>query len=141
MWPNTVDQRLQSWYELRQLAVTVDLEQALDLVNAWWFNAPWRPYHLHWDDRQNWPDPWQLLSDNMFCPLARGLGILYTITMLNRPDIQDAELTDSDNDNLVLISNGKYILNWDPKQIVNTSLPVLAGQNNFTQAVAKIKVG
>jgi hypothetical protein len=141
MWPNTVDQRLQSWYELRQLAVTVDLEPALDLVNAWWFDAPWRPYHLHWDDRQNWPDPWQLLSDNMFCPLARGLGILYTITMLNRPDIQDAELTDSDNDNLVLISNGKYILNWDPKQIVNTSLPVLVGQNNFTQAVAKIKVG
>jgi hypothetical protein len=141
MWPNTVDQRLQSWYELRQLASTADLESALDLVNVWWFNAPWRPYHLHWDDRQNWPDPWQLLSDNMFCPLARGLGILYTITMLNRPDIQDAELTDSDNDNLVLISNGKYILNWDSKQIVNTSLPVLVGQNNFTQAVAKIKVG
>lgn len=141
MWPNTVDQRLQSWYELRQSASTADLESALDLVNSWWFNTPWRPYHLHWDDRQNWPDPWQLLSDNMFCPLARGLGILYTITMLNRPDIQDAELTDSDNDNLVLISNGKYILNWDPKQIVNTSLPVLVGQNNFTQAVAKIKVG
>jgi hypothetical protein len=141
MWPNTVDQRLQSWYELRQHASTADLESALDLVNSWWFNAPWRPYHLHWDERQNWPDPWQLLSDNMFCPLARGLGILYTITMLNRPDIQDAELTDSDNDNLVLISNGKYILNWDPKQIVNTSLPVLVGQNNFTQAVAKIKVG
>ena len=141
MWPNTVDQRLQSWYELRQLAITVDLEQALDLVNVWWFNAPWRPYHLHWDDRQNWPDPWQLLSDNMFCPLARGLGILYTVTMLNRPDIQDAELINSDNDNLVLVSNRKYILNWDSKQIVNTSLPVLAGQNNFTQAVAKIKVG
>ena len=141
MWPNTVDQRLQSWYELRQLASTADLESALDLVNVWWFNAPWRPYHLHWDDRQNWPDPWQLLSDNMFCPLARGLGILYTVTMLNRPDIQDAELINSDNDNLVLISNGKYILNWDSKQIVNTSLPVLVGQNNFTQAVAKIKVG
>ena len=77
----------------------------------------------------------------MFCPLARGLGILYTVTMLNRPDIQDAELINSDNDNLVQISNGKYILNWDPKQIVNTSLPVLVGQNNFTQAVAKIKVG
>ena len=141
MWPNTVDQRLQSWYELRQLASTADLESALDLVNSWWFNAPWRPYHLHWDDWQNWPDPWQLLSDNMFCPLARGLGILYTVTMLNRPDIQDAELINSDNDNLVQISNGKYILNWDPKQIVNTSLPVLVGQNNFTQAVAKIKVG
>ena len=141
MWPTTVDQRLQSWYELRQLAATADLEQALDFVNTWWFNTPWRPYHLHWDDRQNWPDPWQLLSDNMFCPLARGLGILYTVTMLNRPDIQDAELINSDNDNLVLVSNGKYILNWDSKQIVNTSLPVLVGQNNFTQAVAKIKVG
>jgi hypothetical protein len=141
MWPNTVDQRLQSWYELRQQASTVELESALDLVNAWWFNAPWRPYHLHWDDQQDWPDPWQLLNDNRFCPLARGLGILYTVTMLNRPDIQDAKLINFDNDNLVLISNGKYILNWDPKQIVNTSLTVPVGQNNFTQAVAKIKVG
>ena len=141
MWFSTFAQRLESWQQLRLTVRSQSAQAAAETVNQWWFRAPWSAYHLHWDDQSDWPDPWQLLSDNMFCPLARGLGILYTITMLNRPDIQDAELTDSDNDNLVLISNGKYILNWDPKQIVNTSLPVLVGQNNFTQAVAKIKVG
>jgi hypothetical protein len=77
---------------------------------------------LHWDDRADWPDPWQLLSDNIYCDLARGLGILYTITVLDRDDLQDAVLVDSDQGNLVLVENGKYILNWDQSIGLNINL-------------------
>ena len=83
MWPPTFAQRLESWSQLRAQAAQVDSESALHLINAWWFHSPWRAYHLHWDDRPTWPDPWQLLSDNMYCGLARGLGIMYTIAMLD----------------------------------------------------------
>jgi hypothetical protein len=121
MWPNSFSLRLTAWNLLRSQAVDLPVEQALTEINGWWFRAPWTPYHLHWDDQQDWPDPWQLLSDNIYCSLARALGIVYTITLLDRPDMQDAELIEFDNDNLVLVNNRKYILNWDSAEIVNIS--------------------
>jgi hypothetical protein len=91
------------------------------VINSWWYNCPWKPYYLHWDDQPSWPDPWQLLSDNHYCDLARGLGILYTITLLDRADLGDAQLVLTDTgDNLVLVAKSKYILNWDQDTVVNT---------------------
>jgi hypothetical protein len=119
MWPSTFAQRLDSWSQLRDQATQADSDSALHMINAWWFCAPWRAYHLHWDDQPTWPDPWQLLSDNMYCGLARGLGIVYTIAMLDRADLQDSHLIDTGSDNLVLVDKKKYILNWDPEQVLN----------------------
>ena len=133
MWPRTFAERLESWAQLRQQASTADVETALHAINSWWFQTPWRAYHLHWDDQVVWPDPWQLLSDDLYCPLARGLGILYTITMLDRPDLQDAVLTEVDNDNLVLVHEKKYILNWDSEQMLNINLGHIKSQHSVTQ--------
>ena len=119
MWLPTFAQRLDSWSQLRVQAAQVDSESALHLINAWWFRTPWRAYHLHWDDQPTWPDPWQLLSDNMYCGLARGLGIMYTIAMLDHLEMQDSCLVDTDSDNLVLVAQKKYILNWGPEQVLN----------------------
>ena len=125
MWPTTFSDRLDSWNRLRSHALTVNLESALVEINSWWFEAPWKPYYLHWDDQRDWPDPWQLLSDNWYCDLARGLGILYTITLLDRADLTSARLVLTESgDNLVLVEKEKYILNWDKDTIVNTSLAV-----------------
>jgi hypothetical protein len=98
------------------------LESALKAINIWWFGAPWRPYYLHWDDQAGWPDPWQLLSDDIYCDLARGLGILYTITLLDRADMVPAELIlTQDGSNLVQVAKEKYILNWESNCILNTN--------------------
>ena len=133
MWPRTFAERLESWTQLRNQASTADAEKALGAINSWWFQTPWRAYHLHWDDRDSWPDPWQLLSDDLYCPLARGLGILYTITMLDREDLQDAVLAEFDSDNLVLVAKKKYILNWDPEQMLNITLERSKPQHSITQ--------
>ncbi len=123
MWPKTFGQRLEAWHHLRQSVATVPVDSALQVIDQWWKLAPWRPYYLHWDDREVWPDPWQLLSDDIYCHVAKGLGILYTISMLDRQDITDARLvlTDSGH-NLVLVQKEKYILNWDGDTIVNNNL-------------------
>lgn len=133
MWPKTFAERLESWAQLRTQASTADAETALAAINSWWFQTPWRAYHLHWDDRTVWPDPWQLLSDDLYCPLARGLGILYTITMLDRADLQDAVLIEVDSDNLVLVDKKKYILNWDPEQMLNITLGHFKTHHSITQ--------
>ncbi len=140
MWPRTFDERLAGWMQLRQQAALADAESALIAINSWWFQTPWRAYHLHWDDRADWPDPWQLLSDNLYCPLARGLGILYTITLLDRSDLQDAVLVEVGSDNLVLINREKYILNWDQDTIVNTSPRVLNSWHSVTQEQIKQQI-
>ena len=121
MWPATFSARLGSWNLLRNRCQNLPVKSALDEINRWWFQTPWRPYYLHWDDQATWPDPWQLLSDDVYCDLARGLGIVYTITLLDRADMApiDLVLTEA-GDNLVQVAKEKYILNWNPDSIVNT---------------------
>jgi hypothetical protein len=121
MWPQTFAARLESWNLLRDRCQSAPLESALDAINDWWFESPWRPYYLHWDDQPTWPDPWQLLSDDVYCDVARALGILYTITLLDRADMASARMVlTEDGDNLVLLAKEKYILNWKKDSILNS---------------------
>ena len=140
MWPRDFSERLESWAQLRQQCQSLDSEPALIKINQWWFQTPWSAYHLHWDDQQDWPDPWQLLSDNQYCPVARGLGIMYTIAMLDREDMQDAQMIEYQSDNLVLVAQEKYILNWDPDQVVNISLGKSKPRRRVSQEQIKQKI-
>jgi hypothetical protein len=125
MWPASTDRRLTAWYKLRESTHSLSAQDALWEINRWWFQSPWQPYYLHWDDQPNWPDPWQLLSDNVYCEVARGLGILYTITLLDRADLASASLVlTQTGHNLVLVEQTKYILNWNPDTVVNTNQEV-----------------
>jgi hypothetical protein len=124
MWHKDFASRLSAWAELRGKVQSMPLEQILQTVNAWWYQAPWTGYYLHWDDMAKWPDPWQLLSDNIYCDVARGLGILYTITLLDHEDLTSVELVlTEDSRNLVLVNKEKYTLNWDTDVVVNNQLP------------------
>jgi hypothetical protein len=126
MWALTFDRRLRAWYTLRESAQTLPMESALTAINAWWFQCPWQPYYLHWDDQAAWPDPWQLLSNNVYCEVARGLGILYTITLLDREDLTSASLVlTQTGHNLVLADQTKYILNWEADTVVNNNQQVV----------------
>jgi hypothetical protein len=140
MWPRDFSERLESWAQLRQQCSKLDPEPALIKINQWWFQTPWTAYHLHWDDQADWPDPWQLLSDNQYCPVARGLGIMYTIAMLDCADLQDACMIEYQSDNLVLVNKEKYILNWDPDQVVNISLGRSKPRRRVSQEQVKQKI-
>jgi hypothetical protein len=137
MWPQTFDARLAGWTFLRKQCQDLPVDTALAQINDWWFRAPWRPYYLHWDDQKAWPDPWQLLSDNIYCEVARGLGILYTITLLDRADMAPARLIlTNSGSNLVQVAKEKYILNWDTGTIVNTIQAGTIQQQYQSQPIA-----
>ena len=122
MWPAQFEPRLAAWNQVREISFDQALPDALQSINLWWHHTPWCPYHLHWDDRTTWPDPWQLLSDNVYCDLARALGIMYTIVLSDRTDLSDSSIIQTDSGNLVQINQGKYILNWGRDIVLNTSL-------------------
>lgn len=119
MWPSTPEDRLHQWYQLRVDTEQGDLELALMTINNWWFRVPIQARYLDWDQHDKWPDPWQLLNDNAYCDIARPLGIMYTIMLLQRSDIGDLCMVRDQEDNLVLVNEGKYILNWAPGQLLN----------------------
>jgi hypothetical protein len=123
MWYKDFSDRLKVWSNLRTDIQSLPPEEALQTISDWWHQSPWQPFYLHWDDQPLWPNPWQLLSDNVYCDLARGLGILYTISMIEHKDLTSAELVlTEDGRNLVLVAKEKYILNWDSTIRVNTPL-------------------
>jgi hypothetical protein len=140
MWPREFSGRLSAWGSLRQSVQHLPVPQALHEINAWWFGAPWSSYYLHWDDVATWPDPWQLLSDNIFCEVARGLGIMYTTALLDRDDIRDLELIESHDGTIVCVENGKYILNWRPDTIVNISPESGATLHRLHQKILESKL-
>ena len=116
------EERLVHWNQLRLENLDNNLDTALLAINDWWQMLPIDLHYLHWDDVKNWPDPWDLLGDGIFCSLAKSLGIVYTLQLINRPDINDIKLGQTkQGDNLVLVNQGKYILNWAPKQVLNNT--------------------
>lgn len=121
MWSNSFEERLAGWNQLRSTASELPLEEALLVVNNWWMQVPLVNHHLHWHDVPNWPDPWDLLADDLFCELARALGIVYTLHMIERNDVTDVSLAycQESNDNLVLVNQGKYVLNLAHGELLN----------------------
>ena len=119
MWRESYADRLQHWNLLRDRCRDTPVGQALLTINDWWFNAPVTTRTIIWEHHEKWPDPWQLLANNNFCDLARGLGIVYTVIMMAHSAVSEVALTQTDHDNLVLVNQGKYILNWAPGQLLN----------------------
>jgi hypothetical protein len=140
MWPTQFERRLESWNNLRQTAKQLPTNGCLQQINAWWQSSPWVPYHLHWDDRPTWPDPWQLLSDNVYCDLAKALGIMYTLVLIDRPEFANARLIETENSNLVQIDQGKYILNWGRDIVLNNNLEQTTIRNSVDFDTIKTQI-
>ena len=119
MWHTCYADRLLHWNLLRSQCQDLTIDQALLAINDWWHAAPVTARTMIWEQHQEWPDPWQLLARKDLCDLARGLAMLYTVAMTEHPEVSDVALAQTDHDNLVLVNQGKYILNWAPGQLLN----------------------
>ena len=113
--------RLRSWYELRQSLINSNIEEKCVCIDKFWQQAPLVNHYLHPSDINNWPTPWELLSDNNYCPIARGLGMVYTLISLGVDDIDFCLALDDNKENvaIVLVDNAKYILNYWPDMVLN----------------------
>lgn len=114
--------RIKLWRKLREDLEDKDLETICIEVDKFWQQVPMVSHYLHPDDMCDWPNPWELISDNIFCYYARALGMVYTLMLLGINDIVLMEVKAYNDEDMVLISinDAKYILNFTPNSVVNT---------------------
>lgn len=116
--------RLVSWSKLRLELLNQPLDKICLEVDRFWQRTPFQTHYLHTDFIKDWPDPWQLLMDNVYCQYARGLGMVYTFWLLGIQDIDFLEAKDDNNNEVVLVcvDNAKYVLNYWPETVLNNQL-------------------
>lgn len=117
--------RLRAWHELRtNLSQVQDTKQICIEVDSFWQQCPLSNHYLHPADVITWPGPWELLSDNIYCYYSRALGMVYTLMLLGVKDIDLVEATDYHSNDvvLVLVDNAKYVMNYWPDTVLNSSL-------------------
>ena len=130
MWKTPYQESLADWVSLRREASLLKQPEQLILINDWWFRAPIVNHLIYWEDAKSWPTPWHLLNNNGYCELARALGIVYTIMIIENRTYTDLKIIQTHEDNLVLVDGGKYILNWAPGEMLNThSTPIPTVKN------------
>lgn len=124
VFQSTYDTRLRSWYDLRTKLEVADTETKCVEIDAWWQQAPLVNHSLHPQDTLNWPGPWELLSDNTYCTIARGLGMCYTLALTGVESIDFCQGIDDNSEDvmLVLVDNAKYVMNYYPDTVLSNTL-------------------
>ena len=118
------DSRLKSWYELRKSIEKADVATKCVEIDKWWQHAPLVTHYLHPKDKQEWPGPWDLLVDNQYCNIARGLGMIYTLLLSGIEDIDFCIALDDNSEEvaIVTVDRAKYVLNYWPDSVLNINL-------------------
>lgn len=125
MWKLDTAGRIAQWRDFRKSLDELPFDQALDAVAKFWQTAPFSPYNLDPDKPDTWPDPWTLIYENVYCDIAKCLGIVYTLLLSEHRTALDVELRVYQDPktrysyNLAWINRGKYILNMVDGEVVN----------------------
>lgn len=128
--------RILNWREWRRSVSELSSHSCLASIADAWARAPQVNHYLTPDLVEEWPDPWHLINDNIYCDLSIALGMFYTIALLDKPELDNVRLeifkTNSGWVNLCSIDSGLYLLNWSPRSIVNITTVPLPETPTFT---------
>ena len=143
IFQSTYEARLQAWFQLRQSVINLPIEQQCVTIDEWWQHAPVVNHHIHPYDMENWPDPWELLSENTYCEVARALGMCYTLMLIGVKDIELVLATNETAEDvvLVLVDNAKYIMNYWPNTVISNSLKDFKVVNKLDLEIIIKKIG
>jgi len=115
--------RLQSWHDLKENYKNSDLKSKYIEIDRWWRNAPTVTHYLHIKDTQNWPDPWELLVENLYCNVAKALGMCYTLYMTGEENFRMVTASDKmGNDVVLILVDNQFVLNYWPNTVESNTL-------------------
>ena len=134
--------RLKSWYDLRKSLEDSDIKTICLAIDNWWQKAPLVNHHLHPNDIDNWPGPWDLLVENNYCQIARGLGMVYTLQLVGIKDIDFCIAIDDNSEEcaLVMVDSAKYVMNYYPNTVISNSLKDFNVASHIDMTKINIKI-
>ena len=125
MFQLNAEDRIRSWRDFRSKLCTLSLEESIVQTAQLWRHAPFTPYQLDPNDTIDWPDPWTMISKNIYCDVAKCLGIVYTLLLTDHRTALDIEIHQYKDEatgyeyNLAWFNQGKYIANLIDGELVN----------------------
>jgi hypothetical protein len=125
MFHLSTSERIARWKSFRQQINQLALPDAAFETLQFWYSCPFIPYYLSSDDPKSWPDPWQLITENYYCDLAKALGIVYTLHLSEHGPTLEPEIRvyyDPDSGytyHVAYLCQGKYVINLIEAEVVN----------------------
>jgi hypothetical protein len=118
-------ERIREWATFRHKIDKMPFEKALLETVKLWSYAPIINSWMDFTDSSTWPDPWELIEDSGYDELAKSLGMLYTLYLSGHTDHSYSLLIGLHQIRreycyIVSIDDGKYVLNYEWDEIVNT---------------------
>ncbi len=117
--------RLRHWKSFRAQIGKLSVIDAISTTNALWQQCPFTPFYLDVENPETWPDPWQLITENYYCDLAKVLGIVYTLHLSDHNDNLIPEIRvyydpiHHHQYHIAYFNDGKYVLNLIEGETVN----------------------
>lgn len=118
------EERISEWRHFRQHIQHLDRHEMMQETAKLWATAPLVNHYLEFDNCENWPDPWVLISENIYCDVGVALGIFYTLFLTERFDKRDLEIVIYNNESGYLPAVHvceKYALNIHYREVLNIS--------------------
>jgi hypothetical protein len=120
MFNKPYEERLSLWREFRaSLEVSkTPIEDAIAFYNQA------QPSRLNVDpwEQSTWPDPWELLKENVYCEFNRVLGVCYSLQLCDCFKGSKFEIhicTDNNLGYVYLLQVDNKIIGWDDANVVD----------------------
>jgi len=106
--------RLLSWREHRNTLAKLEDTEKFKALTRWWATAPICAYSIDADDTKNWPTPWELLNEGVFC--TSGIAYMMAATLLlsgfDRSRLSMPFIKGQDDERLVVLIDDQIVLNY-----------------------------
>lgn len=114
-------ERMLAWRELRaKVIATPSILDKLNLVAQWWAKAPLCRYSIDSHSTGEWPTPWELLNENVFCysSLAYMMAETLILSGFDSEQVRVIFVRERDDERLVVLVDNKYVLNLSHGEIL-----------------------
>ena len=117
--------RLAHWKNFRSQLSGMSMLQALEATQQLWQQCPFTPFYLNIEQPDTWPNPWELITENYYCDLAKTLGIVYTLHLSDHGKDLCSEIRVYNDPvcryqyHIAYFDDGKYVLNLIEDEVVN----------------------
>ena len=127
MFQLPTSERISRWKSFRQQLNQLTMPDAILETLYFWQSCPFIPFYLAADDPATWPDPWELITENYYCDLAKTLGIVYTLHLSSHgPELNPEIRVYYDPKShytyhVAYLAHGKYVINLAEDELVNNT--------------------